>query len=423
MSITALLGIVTTVVKVIILLGFLVLIHEGGHFIVAKKSGVRVNEFAIGFGPTIWSKQGKETKYAIRAIPLGGFVNMEGEEERSEKEGSFSKASIPKRIAIVAAGALVNIAFALIVYFILAFSAGDFQTTTITDMLPQIQEQGLMQNDKIVAINGKRVHIPGQILEALEKSNGEELNITVKRNDEIKDIKVKPIETANAYIGIRFASQNGKVINEIQLIQDNMPAKEVGIEKGDKITKINNEDVKTPYEVVEKINNNGKKELSVSVLRNNEELTYTLMPVIKNTYSLGIDLAMAENTIANKAYYSFWYTGEFLSSAGESIKMLFTGKVKPDQLTGPIGIGKIVNKSEGIREFIELLVLISLSLGVTNLLPFPPLDGGKIVLLAIEGIRRKPLKENLEIGLQMVGFVLLIGLSIYVGYNDVIRKM
>lgn len=106
-------------IKIIFLLGFLVLIHEGGHFIVAKLCKVRVNEFAIGFGPTIWKKQGKETKYALRLIPLGGFVSMEGEEEYSDKDGSFSKASVPKRIAIVAAGGLVNILFGLIAYFII----------------------------------------------------------------------------------------------------------------------------------------------------------------------------------------------------------------------------------------------------------------------------------------------------------------
>ena len=106
-------------IKIIFILGFLVLIHETGHFVVARLCKVTVKEFAIGFGPTIWRKQGKETKYALRLIPLGGFVSMEGEEEHSDKEGSFSKSSIPKRIAIVVAGGLVNIIFALITYVIL----------------------------------------------------------------------------------------------------------------------------------------------------------------------------------------------------------------------------------------------------------------------------------------------------------------
>ena len=100
-------------------------IHEGGHFVVAKICKIKVNEFAIGFGPTIWTKQGKETKYALRLIPLGGFVNLAGEEERSDEEGSFSMASIPKRIAVVAAGGLVNIVFAIIVYFTLMSCMGN----------------------------------------------------------------------------------------------------------------------------------------------------------------------------------------------------------------------------------------------------------------------------------------------------------
>ena len=110
---------ILSAIKIVFLLGFLVFIHESGHFFVAKLCKVRVNEFAIGFGPTIWSKQGKITKYALRLIPLGGFVSMEGEEERSTKEGSFSEASILKRIAIVMAGGLVNIIFAIVVYFML----------------------------------------------------------------------------------------------------------------------------------------------------------------------------------------------------------------------------------------------------------------------------------------------------------------
>lgn len=112
-------GFIISAIKIIFLLGFLIFIHEGGHFIVAKLCKVKVNQFSIGFGPEIYSKQGKETKYLLRIIPLGGFVSMEGEEEPSEKQGAFNKASIPKRIAIVAAGAMVNILFGLLVYFIL----------------------------------------------------------------------------------------------------------------------------------------------------------------------------------------------------------------------------------------------------------------------------------------------------------------
>lgn len=234
-------------IKIIFILGFLVLIHETGHFIVARLCKVKVKEFAIGFGPTIWKKQGKETKYDLRLIPLGGFVSLEGEEERSNKDGSFSKSSIPKRIAIVAAGGLVNIIFAIITYIIL---------------------------------------------------------MTIMTGDFVKALS---------------------------------------------------------------------------------------------------------------------YTSNFAFSIVESLKMLFSGGVTVDQLMGPVGISGVVAQTTGIAEFVYILAVISLSLGVTNLLPFPPLDGGKIVLLLIEAIRRKPLKESTEMKIQMIGFMLLITLSVYVTYNDVTK--
>lgn len=240
-------GVIITVLKIVIILGFLVLIHEVGHFLVARLCKIKVNEFSIGFGPLIWKKDTSKTKYSIRLIPLGGYVNMLGEEERSEEEGSFSQASIPKRIVIVAAGGLVNIVFAIILYIILiTIVTGDFVT-------------GLTS------------------------------------------------------------------------------------------------------------------------------------------------------------------TGDFIMAMVDSIKLLFTGGVTVDSLMGPIGISEVVAQTSGIIDFLYIMALISMSLGVTNLLPFPPLDGGKILIYIIEAIRRKPLKENFELKLQMIGFVALITLSIYVAFNDVGR--
>lgn len=232
--------------KIIFLLGFLVLIHESGHFFVAKLCKVKVNEFAIGFGPTIWSRQGKSTKYALRLIPLGGFVSMEGEDKRSTKEGSFSEASILKRIAIVLAGGVVNIIFAILIFWCLSAYYVGFQ---------------------------------------------------------------------NAFYNVGF--------------------------------------------------------------------------FIKNMY--------------------------------EGIVQIFTGKVTIDQMMGPVGISNVVSQTSGFADFIYILSVISLSLGVTNLLPFPPLDGGKVVLLIIEGIRRKPFNEKFEIALQSAGFLILITISIFVTYNDILK--
>lgn len=232
--------------KIAFLLGFLIFIHELGHFLVAKFFKVKIKQFAIGFGPTIWKKQGKETSYELKLIPMGGFVNMLGEEEPVEDERAYNKKSIPKKICILLAGGMVNIIFGLFVCAIIASSI----------------------------------------------------------------------------LGVK----NGLI-----------------------------------------------------------------------------------------------FTGEFLGATFEGIVQLFTGKVEAEQLVGVVGISDMVVETNGIREFMYMLAVISVSLGVTNLLPFPPLDGGKILLLIIQAIRRKPLKQNTEIGIQMAGFCLLIGLSIFVTYNDIVR--
>ena len=246
-------------IKIIFLLGFLIFIHEGGHFLVAKLCKVKVNEFAIGFGKTIWQKQGKETKYAIRMIPLGGFVSMEGEVENSDVEGSFSKASVWKRMAIVVAGATVNILFGIIVYFILMST-----------------------------------------------------------------------------VGIQFVDP-------------------------------------------------------------------------------------ARDTFLNRIYYGALGTWEFILMLLESIKVLFTGGLSADQMVGIVGISEVVATTAGFANYIYLLAVISISLGITNLLPIPALDGGKILILLIEVIRRKPIKPETEASIQLLGFSILLALTIFVTYNDIIR--
>lgn len=250
---------IVNAIKIIFLLGFLILIHEGGHFSIAKLCKVKVNEFAIGFGKIIWQKQGKETKYSLRMIPLGGFCSMEGEDEESDAQGSFLKANVWKRIAIVIAGAIVNILFGILVYFLL-------------------------------------------------------------------------IST----VGIKFVD----------------PAKD---------------------------------------------------------------------TILNRIYYGAQGTGRFIVTIFDGIKTLFLGGLQTDQMVGIVGISEVVVNTNGIINYLHLLAVISVSLGVTNLLPIPALDGGKILILLIEVIRKKPMKMETEAKIQLLGFSILIALSLFVTYNDILR--
>ena len=418
------LSFILSAIKIIFLLGFLIFIHESGHFLIAKACKIKVNEFAIGFGPTIWKKQGKETKYALRLIPLGGFVNMLGEEERSNEEGSFSTASIPKRIAVVLAGGIVNIIFGLLVYFILVSSSGNYISTTVDSTVTgySAEQAGIKQGDQILKINNKRVRLKSQIDEQIQSSNGNKIVATIKRNNEIKKIELRPTEESKKNIGIYLGATDSNLTSEIKGIYPGGPAEVAGIKEGDIIVRIDGTECKNdPYKVVELISISQNEKMNVEIERKGKIIELEVTPIIQKTYKLGVTFALSDETFINNAYYGFWDTIDFSVSIIDNIKMLFKGNVGIDQLTGPIGISEAVSKTQGIMEFAYMLALISLSLGVTNLLPFPPLDGGKVVILIIEAIRRRPIKENIEIGIQMAGFCILIGLSIFVTYNDILR--
>jgi len=409
--------------KIIFILGFLVFIHEGGHFLVAKLCKIKVNEFAIGFGPTIWKKQGKETKYALRLIPLGGFVSMEGEEERSEKEGSFSKASIPKRIAVVAAGGLVNIIFALLVYFVLISFTGNNVSNYVDSVIPDTnaEQVGLMSGDKILKVNGKTIFYKANLDEVLQGCNGETLEVVVERNEEEKTLRLEPMEEKYNYTGIAISSA-GELNTEVAAIYPNSPADVQGLKTKDIILSVNGVEVQDDAQkLVSEINQNIGQMLQFTIERNGEIIDLSITPEVRANYYLGVYLKLAENSFGNNVYYAFFETGEFAFSIVDNLKLLFTGNVSIDQMMGPVGIGEVVAQTNGFADFIYILALVSISLGFTNLLPFPPLDGGKIVILLIEAIRRKPMKQQTELTIQMIGFMFLIGLSIIVTYNDVLR--
>jgi len=354
---------------------------------------------------------------------------MLGEEERSEEEGSFSKASIPKRIAIVLAGGLVNIVFGLIVYFILISSTGSNISNIVDETLTEYNEQVFVieQGDEILKINNKKIRLNSDVSEILNKSNGETVTVTVKRNNQIKEFDIKPFEVKTINTGIYFGVADEDISTEIVAIYPNSPAEKQGLMVGDDITKVNGVEVNNdPYKVVEEIqksnsNTNNVENIVFTINRRGQISDITITPDIVPNYYLGVTFKEAEKTFINNIYYGFWNTVDFSLSIIDNLKMLFTGGISKNQLMGPIGISEVVADTKTSSEFINILALVSLSLGVTNLLPFPPLDGGRIVMLIIEGIRKKSIKENIEIGIQMVGFALLIALSIYVAYNDILR--
>lgn len=415
-------GFIIGAIKIIILLGFLIFIHEFGHFTVAKLCKVKVNEFALGFGPTIFKKQGKETKYVLRLIPFGGFVSMEGEVEKSNEAGAFNKVSIPKRIAIVAAGGLVNIIFAICVFLPLQVAVGDNVTTKVESTIPEYAAEvcGIQPGDVIKKINGKNVKILSDVNEIMENSEGKELTLLIERNGKEFEQKVTPTAENYYTTGMYFDSKDS---TKVQGFTANDSIESQGFKIGDTIISIAGKNVENDVDKISEVveEHLGEEKINFVVRRMGQEISIDANLISKVRYKLGIKFAKAEDNLANRLYYGFINTGDFAFSIVENLKQLFSGKVRTSDFIGPVGISKAVAKTNGIASFITMLTLISLSLGVTNLLPFPPLDGGKIVLLIIEAIRKKPLEEKYEVGIQMIGFGLMIMLSIYITYHDILR--
>ena len=409
-------------IKIIFLLGFLIFIHEGGHFLVAKLCKVKVLEFAIGFGPAIWKKQGKETKYAIRLIPLGGSVRLEGEEERVDTKTSFSNASIPKRMAIIVAGATVNIIFGLVVYFVLMTSTGNNVSNVINETIPEYaaQQSGIIAGDEIIKINDRNINTKNDIDEIVKNSNGQEITITIKRNEEEKQIKLTPSKEEYKSTGIYLKSSGNEASNKIITVEKGSSSEISGLKANDRIIKVNGIEVNSGSEIVNEIQNS-QDTILFTIKRGNDELEIEVKPDTLNSYYLGVKFKLAENNLGNNLHYAWFKTGNFVSSIIDNLKKLFTGNVSVDQMMGPVGISEAVASTTGFSDFIYLMALISLSLGITNLLPFPALDGGKFVFLIIEAIRRKKMKESTEMNLQLIGFAILIILSLYVTYNDILR--
>ena len=337
--------IVTTVVALLVF-GLVVFIHELGHFIVAKKSDVKVNEFAIGMGPTLFKKIKGETTYAIRLLPIGGFVSMEGEDAESDDSRSFQNINVFKKMAITVAGATMNLILGFIVLVILVSTMSLVPTKTIASFEDGAlsQQSGLQVNDEIIAVNGRRCFINDDVAYEFVRIKDGTAEFTVIRDG--NKIVVPNVE---------FKTTTQEDIGEM-IVQD--------------------------YKLY------GKEKTFLNVLN----------------YSANWGLSMGRMV--------------FLSLID-----LITGNIPVSTLQGPVGIVGIISDavSIGYQPVLMFLALISINLGIFNLLPIPALDGGRLFLLLIEAIRRKPIKQKYEIAIHLVGFVLLISLMLFATFNDISR--
>ena len=345
------------IVIAIIIFGLIVTVHEFGHFVCAKLSGIKVLEFSVGMGPKLLQKQKGETKYSLRLLPLGGYCAMEGEDATNSDPRSFRNAKLWKRMIVLVAGAGMNFVLGLVAIVIYVCMMDGVPTTTVSEFARTKDndvvtyyaaslETGLEKGDKIISVDGTRVYSIidfNYVFYNMKDHEGHE--VVVKRNGE----KIKLDD-----ISFEITDGSGKFIDFAVDYKDKNP---------------------------------------ITVLQGSG--------------------------------------GQFMSMThiiGLSLKQLFSGQIEKEEVSGPVGVVSAINDTakeaesveDGIFKLLYMMALISINVGIFNLLPIPGLDGGRLLFCFIELVRRKPIKPEHEGYVHLAGMVLLFGIMIFATYNDIV---
>ncbi len=444
------------------ILSVIVIIHEFGHFIVARLSGVKVIEFSVGIGPRILKFRDKRgTLFSLKPFLFGGSCRMKGyedeqyvgkegeegeegegaadansydEEVSASNEGSFASAPLAKRIAIVLAGPFANFVLAFVLSVILLGIIGyDPAVIYSVDEGSVAEAAGLESGDKILRINGSNIVFYGDYSIFTMEYGGGEWVVEYERDGEKYETVFTPEYIENVYqIGVMLNAEEPSVNS----VSEDSAAEEGGICAGDLILSINGTEVENTSQVISLTRESGGNELTIVVVRDGEEVTCKVTPrsVEANYYETGISMANVRVKLSplKTVGYAFAQTGYWIKAVFKSFKLLFTGKVSFNALSGPVGIvsvmGEVIDESRSdgaLYVFLNILnftIMLTANLGVMNLLPIPAIDGGRLVFLVLEAIRRKPIPREKEGMVNFVAMILLMILMVVVLFND-IRKL
>ena len=450
-----------TLLAAIFVLGPLIALHEWGHYIVARLCGVKVLTYSIGFGPKLfgWTSKKSGIDYRISALPLGGYVKMlderEGEVAADELHLAFNRQHPLKKIAVVAAGPLMNFVIAIVLFWVLFMTPSEQLATKIGQVLPDTPAAiaQLPIGDKIVAIDGHDVQTWEGINYRLAGRMGETANVSVTLQSEVDKGTTKTYQAPvkefmqGAAQGKDALSSFGMIPwqpNIAPIVGDLTPdgaASRQGLKVGDRITAINDEQIKDWISATRVIRDSPETLLNFTVLRDGKQVQLSIMPQGKKD-NLGNDYGqigamVAESEIVIPDAYkttvvygpgeslvkSFQKTEQLAVMTVSSMGKMLSGMIGLENLSGPITIAKVAKQSFDIswQMVLSTAALISLSLAVLNLLPIPVLDGGHIVYYLIELIRGKPLSEGVQMVGLNIGLLLLAGFMVLAIGNDISR--
>jgi regulator of sigma E protease len=437
----------------LVVLGVLVAFHELGHFLAARWVGVKVLKFSLGFGPKLFGRKMGETEYLLSAIPLGGYVKLFGEDEteattQEDRARSFAHQRLWGKVLIVAAGPGFNF---ILAYFIFAgwlATGTPLFVPTFQDLTPDIEAMapgspadtaGIQIGDRVSRVNGRDISTRTELFDAVAKSNGQALTIEIKRGEQVKTLTVTPTTVPGPHAS---AQEPGYYLGVeetpplVTSVMQSSPAAKAGLQAGDHVVNIEGQTIHTWSQMTGIVKENPNRQLQVEVLREGHRVSLTVTPSAEKAMVNGQSVEvgkigisgpgrsiMRSSTPLLSLYDGLGATWGWTELTAIGLYKMVVGDISSKNIGGPLTIAKISGEAaeQGASSVIFLIAILSINLGVLNLLPIPILDGGHLLFFLIEGILRKPLGERQRELAQQAGLVLLVGVMIFAFWNDLER--
>jgi regulator of sigma E protease len=427
---------VTTILAFVFVIGVLVFVHELGHFLAARRIGVRVLKFSLGFGPRIVGFTRGDTEYCVSAIPLGGYVKMAGEnadDPRSGRPDEFLSKTKWQRFQVLIAGPAMNILLAVVVLAVVLMQGAD--VPAYLDEPPVIgnvekgspaEQAGFAIGDRILTVEGDAVETWEAFDIAIGTRPNREVVVSVQRPSGISSLAVTPGSQGKFEVGHIGVYPN--VHPRVRSVAPGDPADRAGLKTGDVVIAVNGEVVSFARQLSDAIGKNAGQPIVLSITRGGQALELPVTPrkdgaVGRIGISISNEMRRFEPTPWEATKMSVERTWEMSGLILRTLWGLLSGATSPKQLMGPVGIAQLSGESaqEGWVSLLGLLASISLNLGLLNLLPIPVLDGGHIFIMALEGVARRDFSVRVKERMLFAGFVLLMLLMVTVIYNDLTR--
>ena len=425
-----------TILAFLFVLGVLVFVHELGHFLAARRLGVRVLTFSLGFGPKLLKIRRGDTEYCVSAIPLGGYVKMAGEnpdDPRTGQPDEFLSRTKWERFQILIMGPVMNIALAIVVMAVVL--AQGAEVPVYQDQPPVVgavtagspaEGAGIRPGDRILSVAGEGVDTWEDLFIAVGTRANRDISIAFLRDGQTRSVTVRPESENRFEVGRIGVLPNSNPI--ISSVIAGEPAEKAGLKGGDIVLAVNGEQMATRDQLIEAISRNAGHEIALTVKRGDQQLQLRATPEQRGDRGmLGVYVTEPTRRLDPNAFeaiqMSIERNIEFSGLIFRTLGGLFVGETSPRQLMGPVAIAQLSGESAeaGWFALFSLMASISLNLGLLNLLPIPVLDGGHILIMAVEGIARRDFSMAVKEKMLLAGFVLLMMLMVTVIYNDLTR--